>query len=279
MKPGWQTAVSAAAVVAAVAILESSFAAQLKTDFQDTGAVIDTRSDGSQVVIHPGPDHIRFIRYPTGYGGELKLDGTVVNDPMPRVEILRGGGVVLTLPDESKVEALPEGTRILRLPDKSGYTRYADGSGTKDFPDGSTVDSGPIQILPDGSVLKTMGETVFVEKTDGTTVGHFKGGALSTKTQKFSSAGAYLDDKRSLQQSDELIERLYFSDLMHKADADTAGTPRPSQEPEKQQAEEKKSVFESPFGFGFGIGIGGFGRGEKDRHESGGPWEIPPKKK
>jgi hypothetical protein len=59
-----------------------------------------------------------------------------------------------------------------------------------------------------------------------------------------------------------IVEPRAFFDLVEKADASTAGVPKPSEE--TQKVEEKKSgVLESIFG-GFGFGIGG-GREDRER--------------
>jgi len=169
-----------------------------------------------------------------------------------------GGTDVPQPPPEPKVLSTRD------LPAGGKVTRYSDGSQKYEYTDGTTE-----YIAPDGASTHVRpGKTTIIRHADG-------------KTEEVPPlSGAPANAWPALIQA--LIDQARcskgVSDQIQQSDAGTVGTPRPSQESVKQ-VEEKKSVFDNPFGFGFGLGVGGFGRGDRDRPDSGTPWDIPPKRK
>jgi hypothetical protein len=249
-----RAAIPVLGAMAWVFVSSDGFGAQAKLTMepQDTGAILENRTDGSTVV-HSGGS--RFIRYPSGYGGEMKPDGSV-DQPMPLVEILPGGTVIQIFGDGTKIDALPEGTRILRWPDKNGFTRYADGSGTRDFPDGSMTEvKGTIDILPDATVEMNVDArddlytTQFLPDGTQNEISWWTGPYWKGRRPFFSSAKDYLDDEKK-QQTPVIIP---IQGVIQRADVDGAGTPAPMPGGQPAQRSYDSPVWINPYGTGYGF--------------------------
>lgn len=191
------------------------------------------------------------------------------------VEIKKSGAIIETQPDGVKIETLENGTKTVIWPGGRGFIRYPDGKGAEIKPDGEMVNAlGTIEITEDGIVLQTLeDEGVRLERRpDGSAVSKKY---PSAETAPNSVIGAPVSGvpPPDLPRKQVMIESVMVEsaqscheDLISsilKADAETAGVPKPSAEVAQVQ-ESKPGLFESLAPILIpSIGIGG-GRGRED---------------
>lgn len=213
---------------------------------------------GTMIVIKTGPEGV-LQRDEYGNSREMKMDGTTIE----------------TNPEGLKIETLPSGTKIVSWPKGGGFMRYPDGKGAEIKPDGEMVNAlGTIEILENGVVLQKLeDEGVVLERRPDGSVASKKDQPAAKPENRASGApvsGVPPSELpgRQVAMESVMIEsaRSCHEDLLGvvlRADAQTAGVPKPSAEIAQVQ-ESKPGLFESLVPILIpSIGIGG-GRGREE---------------